>query len=127
MQIGQSVPAAQSRLLCWKTLVLGRLQIDGELQKVEEEALGDRREYHWLGISALKEGGQWQQTSEHLREQRESAPSKAWRTVRALDQDGSLRIPSLWRHVWRSQTEQVIVHRMNAESVAPSLAELVLA
>lgn len=127
MQIWQSVPAAQSRLLFWKTLVLGRLQIDGEPQKVEEEALGGRREYHWLGISALKEGEQWQRTSEHLREQMESAPSRAWRTVRALDQDGSLRIPSLWRHVWRSQTEQVIVRQMNAESVAQSLAELVLA
>lgn len=62
MQIWKSVPVVQSRLLFWKTLVLGRLQIDGEPQKVEEEALGGRREYHWLGISALKEGEQWQQT-----------------------------------------------------------------
>lgn len=106
---------------------MGRLQFGGEPQKVEEEALGGRKEYHWLGISAPKEVGQWQQTREHLQEQTESAPSRAWRTVRALGQDGSLRIPSLWRHVWRSQTEQVIVRQMNAERVAPSLAELVLA
>lgn len=121
------MPAAQIRLFFWGTLVLGILQTDGEPQKVEEEALGGRREYHWLGISALKEGEQWPQTSEHLQEQMESAPSTAWRTVRALDRDESLRIPSLWRHVWLSQTELVIVRQMNAESVAPSLAELVLA
>lgn len=127
MQIWQSVPAEQGRLFFWETLVLGILQTDGEPQKVEEEALGGRREYHWLGISELKEGEQWQQTSGNLREQMESAPSRAWRTVRALDRDGSLRIPSLWRHVWRSQTELVIVRRMNAESVAPSWDELVLA
>lgn len=127
MQIWHSAPAAQSRLFFWEALVLGILQTDWEPQKVEGEGLGGRREYHWLGISALKEGEQWQQTSGHLREQMESAPLRAWRTVRALDRDGSLRIPSLWRHVWRSQTEQVIDRRTNAESVAPSLAELVLA